>query len=99
MPKVRSPSQFYFMSDEKGNSRVFTESRVRSNRGRWSDNDLLLFVQSLLNSIDTEENLQTNIKVMKELLETIKDFRECKPNWYFVLEKIPGSNRKTAGNE
>jgi hypothetical protein len=66
------------MSEEKENSnpKFSAKSRITPSRGRWSDNDLLLFVQSLLNSVNTEENFQTNIAVMEELFEAIKNFRE-----------------------
>jgi hypothetical protein len=89
------------MSEEKENSnpKLSVKSRIRPSRGRWSDNDLLLFVQSLLNSVNTEENFQTNIGVMEELFEAIKDFRERRPNWYFILEKIPASSREDTGSE
>jgi len=90
-----------FMSEEKENSkpRFSVRNRVRPSRGRWSDNDLLLFVQSLLNSVNTEENFQVNLGVMEELFEAIKDFRERRPNWYFILEKIPASRREDIGND
>ncbi len=92
--------QISFMSEEKENSkpRFSVRNRIRPSRGRWSDNDLLLFVQSLLNSVNTEENFQVNLSVMEELFEAIKDFRERKPNWYFILEKIPASSREDIGN-
>ena len=89
------------MSEEKENSkpRFSVRNRIRPSRGRWSDNDLLLFVQSLLNSLNTEENFQVNISVMEELFEAIKDFRERRPNWYFILEKIPAGSREDIGND
>ncbi len=89
------------MSEEKENSnpKFSVKSRIRPSRGQWSDNDLLLFVQSLLNSVNTEENFQTNISVMEDLFEAIKDFRERRPNWYFILEKIPASSKEDTGSE
>jgi hypothetical protein len=89
------------MSEEKENSnpKFSVKGRIRLSRSRWSDNDLLLFVQSLLNSIDTEENFQTNISVMEDLFEAIKDFRERRLSWYFILEKIPASSRDETGSE
>ncbi len=66
------------MSEEKENSnpKFAVKNRVRPNRSRWSDNDLLLFVLSLVNSVDTEESFQTNFSVMEDLCEAIKNFRE-----------------------
>ncbi len=89
------------MSEEKENSnpKFSAKSRMRPSRGCWSDNDLLLFEQSLLNSVNTEENFQTNIKVMEDLFGAIKDFREWRPYWYFILEKIPASSRDDTASE
>jgi hypothetical protein len=33
------------------------------------------------------------------LFEAIKDFRERRPNWYFILEKIPAVSRDEVGSQ
>ena len=62
------------MSEEKENSkpRFSVRNGIRPSRGRWSDNDLLLFVQSLLNSVNPEENFQVNLNVMGNCLKQLK---------------------------